>query len=148
MTSFVRSGDKACPNREARRGFVMLFAIVLVSIIVAIALGVSNVALKEIKFGTSAIATNDAFFAADTGAECVLANDKFTANKFPLAGPAVPITCSGASFTPSFSKTGNSANYSFTLAGLGSTSRACVKVNVFKDNSTPPQKTRRGGQRL
>ena len=41
-----------------------------------------NISLKEIKFGTSARDTNDAFFAADTGAECALFNDKSTQTNF------------------------------------------------------------------
>ncbi|KKP87370.1 MAG: hypothetical protein UR90_C0007G0008 [Parcubacteria group bacterium GW2011_GWC1_35_8] len=62
--------------QKNNRGFVILFAVTISSIILAIALGVSNVALKEIMFGTSAKDTNEAFFAADTGAEFVLLKDK------------------------------------------------------------------------
>lgn len=126
---------------QKNKAFTMLFAVILSSIILAIALGVSDVAVKEITFGTSAIDTNNAFFAADTGAECVLYNDKTTTNKFPLAGPATAILCGNTSITPSFTGTGTSASYSFVMAGLGSTGRSCVKVSIVKNNSTPPMKT-------
>jgi hypothetical protein len=62
-------------NYKNNSGFVMLFAIMLSSIILAIALGIANISLKEVNFSTSAKDTNDAFFAADTGAECALYAD-------------------------------------------------------------------------
>ena len=57
------------------RGFVLLFAVTLAAIFLSIALGISQVALKENNFSTSAVDTNNAFFAADSGAEQVLYND-------------------------------------------------------------------------
>ena len=45
---------------KKNRGFVILFAVTLSSILLAIALGVANIALKEIRFGTSAKDTNEA----------------------------------------------------------------------------------------
>ena len=52
---------------KKNKGFVLIFAVTLAAILLSIALGISQIALKEIKFGTSAKDTNDAFFAADTG---------------------------------------------------------------------------------
>ena len=94
------------------RGFVILFAVTLASILLTISLGVSNIALREIKFSTSAKDTNDAFFAADTGTECALFNDK-PPTRFPVAGPATPLTC--ASATPTYSAGSNTGLYSFKL---------------------------------
>ena len=58
-----------------KNGFALLYSVVVSSIILAIALGVSNIAYKEIVFGTSAKDANDAFYAADTAAECTLYYD-------------------------------------------------------------------------
>ncbi len=55
-----------------QNGFVLLFAVILSSIILAVALGVSNITLKQLTFSTSAKSTNDAFYAADAGVECAL----------------------------------------------------------------------------
>ena len=115
-------------KKKKNKGFVLLFVIVISSIILAITLSIMNVSLKEIKFGTSARDTNDAFFAADTGAECALFNDKSTQNKFPLAGPAAAITCANVSVIPTFS----SGVYNFTVTNLGSTGQSCAKVTVNK----------------
>jgi len=117
--------------KNNKGGFVLLFVVVISSIILAITLSIANISLKEIKFGTSAKDTNDAFFAADTGAECALFNDKSTQNKFPLAGPASTITCIGVSILPTFS----SGVYNFTITNLGSTGQGCAKVTVNKSVS-------------
>ena len=117
------------------RGFVILFAVTLASILLTISLGVSNIALREIKFSTSAKDTNDAFFAADTGTECALFNDK-PPTRFPVAGPATPLTC--ASATPTYSAGSNTGLYSFSVTSLGSGGNSCAKVTVFKDGATDP----------
>lgn len=135
--------NKAHPNRPAKsrkRGFVLLFAIVLSSIVLSIAIGVANIAYKEIRFGTSVKDTNDAFFAADTGVECALFYDKPAQNKFPIAGPATSITCATVSITPTFSEIGTTGNYVFTLTGIGGLSKSCAKVTINKTSS--PSTTR------
>ena len=116
---------------KKNKGFVLLFAVVVSSIILAVTLAVANVSLKEIKFSTSAKDTNDAFFAADTGAECALFNDRSTQNKFLLAGPAATITCANTNITPTFS----AGFYKFTIPSLGSTGQGCAIVTVDKSVS-------------
>jgi hypothetical protein len=54
------------------RGYAILFAVLLVSIILAIALGILNIALKEYNFTATAKNSHVGFFAADTGGECAL----------------------------------------------------------------------------
>jgi len=93
-----------------KAGFVILFAVTLASILLAISLGVGNIALREIKFGTDARDTNDAFFAADTGIEFVLFNDK-PPSIYPAPG-----------------------SMDVTIIGLGSTGKGCAKVNITKTN--------------
>lgn len=61
---------------QNNRGFVILFAVMISSIILTIALGVANIALKEIKFSTSGKDTNNAFYAAEAGYECALYYDR------------------------------------------------------------------------
>jgi|SRR3989344_1948235 len=125
---------------ESGAGFVILFAVTLSAIILAIALGVANIALKEVKFSTNARNTNDAFFAADTGAECSLFYDKLSGSLFPITGPGSSITCASTTTTPSFSGTANTGSYDFIISGLGSSGTSCVKVNIFKDKTVSPIK--------
>jgi|GEM_PF-1480114 len=114
-------------------GFVMLFAVVLSSIVLAMTLGVLDIALKEIKFGNPAIQSNDASFAADAGVECALFNDKSTSNVFV---PSVPsgvrrVQCVG--LNPIV--TGIYPDFDFTLANFSSNSinKKCASVHVNKN---------------
>ncbi|MEK7081105.1 MAG: hypothetical protein AAB902_01830 [Patescibacteria group bacterium] len=98
---------------KKNKGFVILFVVTLSSILLAIALGAANIALKEIKFGTSAKDTNNAFFAADSGAELALFNDK-TLGYYPIG------------------------TTNFVVSGLGSSGLSCANVSVVKDDTTSP----------
>lgn len=113
-----------------KKGFVILFALMLSSIILAISLGVSNIALKEIAFSTSAQGTNDAFFAADTGAECALYHDRTDVNAFPISGTVGAVSCSS---NESGSGNGTNASYSFTTTGLGGGGQSCAKITIVKE---------------
>jgi hypothetical protein len=105
-----------CENIKKNRGFVLLFAVTLAALLLSIALGVSSVALKEVKFSTSAKDTGNAFFAADTGAEQALYNDKSTVNLYGSAP----------------------GTWNFIISGLGIDGKGCAKVNVTKDSPNPP----------
>jgi hypothetical protein len=110
------------------KGFALLFSILLSSIILSIALGVGNIAFREIQFGTSAKNTNEAFFAADTGVECALYNDNSVVNSFPESGGPSSITCGGSSISLS----GTSPSWNFIISGLGASNQSCAKVSVVK----------------
>ena len=120
-------------------GFVILFAVTLSALLLSIALGISNITLREIKFGTSARDTNDAFFAADTGIECAFYYDRAYPNKAFLNPTDVStMTCAGISFT---TPTPSPPNFcSFIVSGLGSGGQACTKVTVDKTLSLHPTK--------
>ena len=117
-----------------RSGFVILFAVTLSAILLSIALGVANIALKEIKFGTSGKDTNNAFFAADVGAECALYYDRSSGSAFIPSPPS--ITCNDNSITI----TENPASvWTFTVSGLGSGGQGCAKVTVDKTTGSLTQ---------
>lgn len=120
-------------RKSSSSGFVILFAVTISSILLSIALGVSNITLKEVKFGTSARDTNNAFFAADTAIECALFNDKPPTSSFPIAGPATGITCGSNTFTPAFSSNSGVGLYSFSVIGLGGAGTSCATVTITKN---------------
>lgn len=109
-------------------GFVILFAVTLSSILLAIALGVVNIALKEVKFGTSAKDTNNAFFAADSGIECALVNDKSGTSLF-VTGTSPTLVCNNNAISTVESP---ASFWTFALSGLGSSGQSCAKVTVNK----------------
>ncbi len=54
------------------KGFAMLFAVLVSSIILAIGLSIFNLTIKELTLSSSGRESQVAFYAADTGAECAL----------------------------------------------------------------------------
>ena len=132
----LKNKDKGHVPYEAkgfRSGFVILFAVTISSIILAIALGVANIALKEVKFSTDARETNNAFFAADTGIECALFNDKSTSNSFVGDGSGT-VQCLGGNI---FLNEPSSSSWDFVIPGLGSAGQGCAQVSVTKVGSSP-----------
>ena len=114
-------------NLQNNRGFVLLFAVTLSALLLAIAVGVTNIAFREIRFSTNAIASNDAFFAADTGIECALFHDKSANSVFDEEGGIVQ--CLGGDGID----IEDSSPWSFTISGFGSSNKSCVHVTVTKD---------------
>jgi len=125
----------AKPERSG--GFVLLYVLVLSSIILAMALGVTNIALNEVKFSTSGKDANEAFFAADTGAECALYNDKGQTVNDPFPTP-IPSCANNTSILPAV----NINNVSqYIIYNLGS-GKSCAMITVSKDpNAVPNPRT-------
>ncbi len=62
-------------SKKNNSGFVLLFAIIAVSIILTMTMGILTISFKEVALSTSARDSHYAFFAADTGVECGLYYD-------------------------------------------------------------------------
>lgn len=140
MKLFKIKNNKGLALRNSK-GFALLFSVMLSSIILAITLGITSIAYKEIKFGTSVRDTNDAFFAADTGVECALYNDKISSNVFvaPPLNTGI-MTCLGGPVT----LTGTFPIKSFVITGLGARGQACAAVTVDKTSPTATYITSKG----
>ncbi len=108
-----------------QKGFVILFTVLVSSIVLAIALGITNIALKEVLLSGSARDGEYAFFAADTGAECALYWDI----KHAAFGqtPIVP-DCRGSSVT----MTASSSPFIFNFDSAS----GCAVVTVDKSDPT------------
>ncbi len=104
------------------KGFVILYAVTLVVVILSITMGVSEIALKENNFGTSAKDTDNAFYAADSGIEYTLNNDKVATN-YPDPVP------------------GATNSWSLTVTNLGSDNKSCAKITITKDYTVTPMLT-------
>jgi hypothetical protein len=121
-----------------KSGFVILFAVVFSAILLAVSLGVANIAFKEISFTTSARATNSAFLAADTGVECALFNDKEGEDNFiiPNDGEDHPqITCGESTFDVEYAMVNSQPTWTFTIPPANAVRKQCSVVKVTKDNS-------------
>ena len=125
---------------SSKKGIALLFAVMLSAIFLSIALGVSSIALKELNFSSSAKDSDNAFFAADSGVECALYNDKLDSTVFIEKGEPV-IFCFGVNRYEVKNSIGEtSMDFSFNVSGLGSNGQSCVAVDVLKtiDRSTDP----------
>ncbi len=124
-------------KKKKNKGFVILFAVTISAMLLAIALGISNIALKQMNFSTSAKNTGDAFFSADTGAECALYNDKSTGTSFLQSAGSGNVSCMGRTISLS----GSSPSWSFIISGLGYSGQGCAVVSVVKDFNASPVTT-------
>ena len=83
------------------RGFTLLFAVLVSSLVLAIGLSIANLTLKEVKLSGAGRESEFAFYAADTGSECALYWDikgynVFATSADSLASPPVgPVGCVG-----------------------------------------------------
>ncbi len=81
-------------REEKNKGFVVLFTVLIASVVLAMALGMANIALKQIVLTASATDANKSFYAADAGIECALYHDiKATPTAFNPGGPGSSIDC-------------------------------------------------------
>ncbi len=132
--SFDVAGVSKSFTQKSNGGFVVLFSVVLSSIILAIALGMTNIAIREIGFETSAKNTNDAFFAADTAIECALYYDlSKDGSSFGKPSTTFNTTCAGTAVDlNSGSSVDSPSPWSFILFPLGTSKKACAIVTVDK----------------
>jgi hypothetical protein len=139
---------KKIKKLNKQNGFVMLFSIVLASIILSVTLGLTNISLKELNFNTSAKDSNDAFFAADTGAECALYYDLIGTQSFfgivnPIGQPGTTVStyCAGTSINLNNGSTipDPVGPWTFYVYPLGENGKACAVVTVSK--TTNPDTT-------
>ena len=118
------------------KGFALLLAVIITSILLSIALEMSKVALKEASFAISNKASNDAFYAADTALECTLYNDKGTVfgtqNYKDPSSENVNCSSGTSTKTSSYDPITKNTTFGFNLVGLGSTGNACAQVTVVK----------------
>lgn len=118
---------------KKEKGFVILFAVLISSVVLLIALGIANIASNENILSSSAREAQNAFFAADTGAECALYWD-IKQNYFPATGynPSTAATCDSASKLSVTSGADSNGILSYTFQLDLNSNRGCVNVLIDK----------------
>ncbi len=114
-------------TQKTERGVALLFVILLTSVLLLVAIGISNISFKEVTFSLEARDSDKAFFAADTGIECGLYLDKEVYFDGSLAHP---YECNSETLTV---VSPTPTTYQF-IVPLGN---QCVEVNADKQY-TPP----------
>lgn len=117
-------------NTRYKDGFVSLFAVLISLIILAITIGISNIAYKENVLAFSAREGSYAFFAADTGLECGLYQDSL--GSVFVSVPTNPnFDCADIQITPNQNVITGEYTFQFEI-DMDNKSR-CVEVSVDKD---------------
>jgi hypothetical protein len=116
------------------KGYTLLFTVLITGIILSIALGISRISYTEAVLSSAAREGAKAFFAADTGFECVIAYD-LDGNVFANPTGHTPFECSGQTFpglpSLSISPTINQASLRFTIE-INTANNTCAKVHIYK----------------
>lgn len=123
------------------RGFTLIIAVLISSVVLAIGLAMFNVAVKQTILSSTAKESQYAFYAADSGIECT----SYWEYKPPTspfeANPPFNITCNGQSITVSnATPTGVydiARTFTVSMSPTGAVSSPCAVVIVQKNTSGP-----------
>jgi len=133
------------------RGFTMLFAVLMASVLLAVGVSIFNISLKELKISSAVRESNLAFYTADSGRECAIYWDLYALHKNggtgdfwgfatttkSLADKTVAsdtdLSCGSGILDFSISKSGTSATTKFTVQlGTNPEQPYCADVSVVK----------------
>lgn len=96
------------------RGFTLLIAVVLTSVLLAVGLTLLDIALKQITLSSTARQSQYAFYAADSAMECALYWDQ-RENAFSYASARPSITCGATSIPVSTTVNGSLRTSTFSM---------------------------------
>lgn len=137
----LRIKDYARSLKHAR-GFTLLFAVLVGSLLFAMGIAIANLAIKEIVLSAAGKASETAFFAADTGTECALYFDLVvgkTSAEFPNSSTAPKdadgiIRCNGTDVPLQYEFDSTRSATTTFLMNLSAVAvpSSCVEVKVGK----------------
>lgn len=122
------------------RGFTLLIAVLVSSILLALGFAIFNIAAKEVVLSASGRESQFAFYAADSGIECALYWD-YERNAFSASSPAQP-ECAGGettNYNVDFDSDTGVYTTTFSFALEESLSGPCTDVTVTR--RTDPTRT-------
>lgn len=127
-----------------KRGFAVLFAVLLSSFLITLGISIFTISLKEIQITTSVRDSQIAYYVADSARECALYwdvkegvfpacldNESPCTVSTPIIDPT--ITCNGIQITLNFEPVGN-----LTYSTYNSVNLSDVVTNFFYASSTSP----------
>jgi hypothetical protein len=135
-----------------QKGFAMLFAVLVSSVLLSIGLSIFNLTVKELVLSSSGRESQFAFYAADTGAECALywdlkgdkifATSTYDATRSP-ANPdcvdviGIPQLVTVTNYVGARTSTYAQTQFELTIPNIdaqGNSAPYCAIVTVTKDN--------------
>ncbi len=129
------SMKKPDSRKKTQRGFTLLLAVLIGSILIAIGSAIFNILSKEIILSSSGRESQFAFFAADTGIECALYWDA-KHNAFATTSPLTQVACGGGladvTHTPGGTQLRPTYTSVFSFPLDGGVANPCITVTVIK----------------
>lgn len=123
-------------NKE-EKGYAILFAVVVVSIISVLGIGLANTAYKELVLSSLANDSQTAFYQSDMGAECALYADNVVGlTRSSLSPWKCGVDSSGNDYSFTISSFGT-VGYQLISSLNGASSIPCFEFNVDR-TTTPP----------
>ncbi|MBI2109181.1 MAG: hypothetical protein HYT93_03315 [Parcubacteria group bacterium] len=140
---FLKSKKSHRVKKQMQSGYLLLFAVVLSSIVLAIGLGIVNIVNKGLILASAGRLSQAAFYAADGGVECALYWDRthigFGITVFATSTNSTPpssgVVCANEDVAGTWeitNQTGSTANTTFDLAFNNGT---CTTVTILKSGS-------------
>lgn len=115
-----------------QRGFTLLIAVVLTSVLLSVGLALLDVAYKQILLSSTASQSTVAFYAADSVLECALYWDQqFTA--FDFQNPLTSVTCRNIAIPLTTSVSGSTRTTTFDVPCV--TGGVLGEVTAYKDSN-------------
>ncbi|PIR82916.1 hypothetical protein COU19_03200 [Candidatus Kaiserbacteria bacterium CG10_big_fil_rev_8_21_14_0_10_56_12] len=130
---------------HTNKGFALLIAVIFMSVMLAFALSISALALKQVTLSSSAVESQYAFYAADAALECVLYFDQksdislfnYDANQGKQTPPSLP--CGDSNTSPSIQTLANPDVVIFSYPRVefntSPNPRYCADIKIYKYRS-------------
>jgi hypothetical protein len=118
--------------QHTKKGFALLVAVLISSVVLAVGLSMLNITLKQYIFSGIGRESEIAFYAADAGIECALYFDTSSvAGLFDLTSPGGNFTCMGVTENaPAGGTSGTAKEFEFEWSTSGQT--VCTKIGITK----------------
>ena len=128
-------------RETAPRGFTLLIAVILSSVVLSVGLALLNVAYKQLLLSSSAKQSQYAFYAADSALECALYYDQhfdlFNLNPYEMKGS--DIVCGGQPILGTLSQSGTSPKKStFYITCPNNPTLSQARVDIYKNSPGTP----------
>jgi hypothetical protein len=136
--------QKIIGNKMKEKGYALLFAVLVASVVLGVGVSILNIARKEILLTTGAAQSQYAFAAADAGYECAVYQDyqksafnsTSTSGTFSLSPSSCGAIFSGttpSAYSPTVTITSSGGNvFNFNFNVPVSINGACASVSVQK----------------
>jgi Tfp pilus assembly protein PilE len=116
---------------KTQRGFTLLMAVLISSVLLALGYQIYNLAVKEVTLSSAGRESQFAFFAADSGIECALFADS-KQDAFATTSVLTEVNCGIATSSLARVTTGTDyiTTFAFTLGG--GSNKQCVNIKVTR----------------